>query len=99
MSVEKDAKERAQRRQENQVAADGNCRPWVSAAGRLVGTCARVCELMFRDMSIPRRWGPGGPEAVGPDQAEAISVLSCVTAVTGGGRTLLSSHLHSQTSF
>lgn len=69
----------------------------VSVAGRLVGGRAWVCELTLGDVSIPLRWGPGGPEVVGPHQAEAIGGLSCVTAVTGGGRTLLSS-ASSQTS-
>lgn len=49
--VEKDAKERAKRRRENRVLADGNYQS-----------------------SLYHSWVHGGPEAVGPDQAETIVV-------------------------
>ena len=71
-SMEKDAKERAKRRRENKVLADGNCQSFHFSRARVI--CARkskeVSMLMFEDIRIPSGWVHDGPEAVGPGQAE-----------------------------
>lgn len=71
-SVEKDAKERAKRRRENKVLADGNCQSFHFSIARVI--CARkskeVSMLMSEDIKIPSGWVHDGPEAVGRGQAE-----------------------------
>lgn len=62
--VEKDAKERAKRRRENRVLADGNYQS-----------------------SLFHSWVHGGPEAVGPDQAETIVVCPLSLLQQAGSRT------------
>lgn len=61
-SVEKDAKERAKRRRESRVLADGNClslrfSSWDDWSGKAP---MKVCVLMHEDTELPRGYGGWG---------------------------------------
>lgn len=79
-SVEKDAKERAKRRRESRVLADGNrrslhCSSWEDSSWK---EPMKVCVLMREDVGCPGGWVHDGPAVRGPDQAEILGGPSFV---------------------
>lgn len=79
-SVEKDAKERAKRRRESRVLADGNC--WSlhfnSKDDSSWKEPMKVCVLMREDIGCPAGWVHDGPAVREPDQAEILGGPSFV---------------------